>query len=263
MKTLSMTSLLSGLALFAAPAAFASSTTSIPAFEASISTAQGPLSPGGATILRSELRTAMEAFIYDTGGPQGVDSAERAYLTTRLNDTPFQQSLTGTAAKYYADFYELNDATFTSYPLYQGSVAGTAASLFGATGPLASNADIREGYIPNGQGIANQATLGTAFTTYFEPPVGPFQPITVKELIERLGTTSIKGSTPSVDEVEGAVAYITQISRNSNRLYVADWTCRRCSFSPWNTRGYVIAAVSTDRRFVRMVSVWTADFGND
>ncbi|RKG98579.1 hypothetical protein [Corallococcus carmarthensis] len=262
MKTLPMTSLLSGLALFAAPAAFASSTTSIPAFEASISTAQGPNSPGGTRILRSELKPALEAFIYDTGGATGVDTAERAYLTTRLNDTPFQQSLTGTAAKYYADFHELNDATFTSYPLYQGSVAGTAASLFGATGPLASNADIREGYIPNGQGIANQSTLATAFTTYFEPPVGAFQAITVKELIERLGTP-IKGSTPTVDEVEGAVAYITQISRNSNRLYVADWTCRRCGFSPWNTRGYVIAAVSTDRRFVRMVSVWTADYGND
>ncbi|RKH63520.1 hypothetical protein [Corallococcus aberystwythensis] len=261
MKTLSMTSLLSGLVLFAAPA-FATSTTSIPAFEASITTAQGPNSPGGATLVRSEIRAALEAFIYDTG-PMGVDSTERGHLTTRLNDTSFQQSLTGTAAKYFADFYELNDATFTSHPLYQGSVAQTPASLFGATGPLASNADIREGYIPNGQGIANQTTLATAFTTFFEPPVGPFQPITVKELIERLGTTSIKGSTPSVDEVEGAVAYITQISRNSNRLYVADWTCRRCSFSPWNTRGYVIAAVSTDRRFVRMVSVWTADFGND
>ncbi|NOK35074.1 hypothetical protein HMI49_17890 [Corallococcus exercitus] len=262
MKTLSMTSLLGGLMLFAAPA-LADSTTSIPAFEASITAAKSTTSPGGTTIVRAEIRTALEAFVYDTGGPVGVDSAERAYLTTRLNDTPFQQSLTGTAAKYYADFYELNDATFTSHPLYQGSVSGTAASLFGATGPLASNADIKEGYIPNGQGIANQTTLGTAFSTYFEPPVGPFQPITVKELIERLGTTSIKGSIPSVDEVEGAVAYITQISRNSNRLYAADWTCRRCSFSPWNTRGYVIAAVSTDRRFVRMVSVWTADFGDD
>ncbi|RKH54699.1 hypothetical protein [Corallococcus llansteffanensis] len=250
MKTLSMTSLVGALALLTAPAAFATSTTSIPAFEASITTAKGPGSPGGTTILRSELRTALDAFLNDTGGPEGVDSAERAYLATRLNDTPFQQSLTGTAAKYYADFYEVNDAAITGAPLYLNQVAQTPASLFGATGSL-SYARIYEGYIPNGQGVANQQTLGEAFSMAFGPQASIFEPITVRELISRLSAVSY-----NVDEVEGAVAYITAISRNSNRLYTTGWSCRGCG-APGYTQGFAIAAVSTDRRFVRMVSVTT------
>ncbi|CAM3708001.1 hypothetical protein G4177_07310 [Corallococcus sp. ZKHCc1 1396] len=256
MMNKSMKSLLGGLVLLTAPTALATSTTSIPAFEASITTARGTTSPGGATVLRSELKTALNAFLNDTGGPTGVDSAERAYLTTRLNDVPFQQSLTGTAAKYYADFYELNDANPVSAPLYLSPVASTPASLYGATGPLANASRIQEGYIANGQGIANQATLGYAFGSYFGPQVSTFEPITVKELIARLSAGTVAG-TPTVDEVEGATAYITQISRNSNRLYVTGWSCRGCG-APGYTAGYVIAAVSTDRRFVRMVSVMTA-----
>jgi hypothetical protein len=253
MKTLSM-SLLGGLALLSAPVALASSTTSIPAFEAQVSTAQGSNSPGGTRIIRSEIRTALDAFLNDTGGPTGVDSQERAYLTTRLNDTPFQQSLTGTAAKYFADFYELNDATFTSAPLYLNTVAQTPASLYGATGPLAASSSIREGYIPNGQGVANQATLMDGFSS-FGPQSGTFEPITVKELIAMLSGRTVVGI-PTVDEVEGATAYITAISRNSNRLYYTTWSCRGCG-APGYTAGYAIAAVSTDRRFVRMVNVMT------
>ncbi|RKH08585.1 hypothetical protein D7V97_19090 [Corallococcus sp. CA053C] len=249
MKTLSMTSLVGALALLTAPAAFATS-TSIPAFEASITTAKGPSSPGGTTILRSEIRTALDAFLNDTGSPEGVDSAERAYLATRLNDTPFQQSLTGTAAKYYADFHEVNDAAITGAPLYLNQVAQTPASLFGATGSL-SSARIYEGYIPNGQGVANQQTLGEAFSMAFGPQASIFEPITVRELISRLSAVSY-----NVDEVEGAVAYITAISRNSNRLYTTGWSCRGCG-APGYTQGFAIAAVSTDRRFVRMVSVTT------
>ncbi|RYZ42266.1 MAG: hypothetical protein EOO71_08630 [Myxococcaceae bacterium] len=256
MMTQSMKSLLGGLVLLTAPTALATSTTSIPAFEASITTARGTTSPGGTTVLRSEIKTALNAFINDTGGASGVDSAERAYLTTRLNDTPFQQSLTGTAAKYFADFYELNDANPVGAPLYLSPVAGTAASLYGATGPLAGSSRIQEGYIANGQGIANQATLGEAFSSYFGPQASIFEPITVKELIATLSAGN--GSwTPTVDEVEGATAYITAISRNSNRLYITGWSCRGCG-APGYTAGYVIAAVSTDRRFVRMVSVMTA-----
>ena len=256
MMSQSMKSLVGGLVLLTTPAAFATSTTSIPAFEASVTTARGTTSPGGATILRSEIRTALNAFLNDTGGPTGVDSAERTYLTTRLNDSPFQQSLTGTAAKYFADFYELNDANTVAAPLYLSPVAGTAASLYGATGALANSSRIQEGYIANGAGVANQATLGYAFSSYFGPQSSIFEPITVKELIERLSGTTVAG-TPSVDEVEGATAFITAISRNSNRLYVTGWSCRGCGAPGW-TGGYVIAAVSTDRRFVRMVSVMTA-----
>ncbi|RKG86849.1 hypothetical protein [Corallococcus terminator] len=256
MMNKSMKSLLGGLVLLTAPTALATSTTSIPAFEASITTARGTTSPGGATVLRSEIKTALDAFLNDTGGFTGVDSAERAYLTTRLNDTPFQQSLTGTAAKYFADFYELNDASAVGAPLYLSPVAGTAASLYGATGPLANSSRIQEGYIANGQGIANQATLGEAFSSYFGPQSSAFAPITVKELIATLSAGTVSG-TPTVDEVEGATAYITAISRNSNRLYITGWSCRGCGAPGW-TGGYVIAAVSTDRRFVRMVSVMTA-----
>ncbi|WP_233595281.1 MULTISPECIES: hypothetical protein [Corallococcus] len=77
----------------------------------------------------------------------------------------------------------------------------------------------------------------------------------MKELIARL-SGNIFSATPTVDEVEGATAFITAISRNSNRLYVTGWSCRGCG-APGYTAGYVIAAVSTDRRFVRMVSVMT------
>ena len=255
MMSQSMKSIVGGLVLLTAPAAFATSTTSIPAFEASITAARTATSPGGATIVRSEIRTALNEFINDQGGPTGVDTAERAYLATRLSDTAFQQSLTGTAAKYYADFYEVNDATFVSAPLYLNPVAGTAASLYGATGPLANASEIQEGYIANGQGVANQATLGETFSYAYGPQSGIFEPITVKELIEELSGDAVYG-TPSVDEVEGATAFITAISRNSNRLYRSYWSCRGCGAPGW-TGGYVIAAVSTDRRFVRMVSVMT------
>ncbi|RKG66401.1 hypothetical protein D7V80_19975 [Corallococcus sp. CA054B] len=255
MKTLSMTSLVGALMLLSAPA-FATSTTSIPAFEASITAAKSPTSPGGATILRSEIRTALDAFLNDTGYPTGVDTAERAYLTTRLNDTPFQQSLTGTAAKYFADFYELNDATTPASQWALNPVAQTPASLYGATGPLAYSSTIREGFIPNSQGVvANQFILTEAFSS-FGPQAGHFEPITVKELLALLSGHTVSG-TPTVDEVEGALAYITAISRNSNRLYYTTWSCRGCG-APGYTAGYAIAAVSTDRRFVRMVNVMTA-----
>ncbi|QAT83105.1 hypothetical protein EJ065_1505 [Corallococcus coralloides] len=255
MKTLPMKSLLGALMLLSAPA-FADSTTSIPAFEASITAAKSPTSPGGATLLRSEIRTALDSFLNDTGGTWGVDTAERAYLTTRLNDTPFQQSLTGTAAKYFADFYELNDATTPYAQWGMNPVAQTPASLYGATGPLASSSTIREGFIPNSQGVvANQAVLMDAFGN-FGPQAGHFEPITVKELLALLSGHTVSG-TPTVDEVEGALAYITAISRNSNRLYYTTWSCRGCG-APGYTAGYAVAAVSTDRRFVRMVNVMTA-----
>ncbi|RKH63522.1 hypothetical protein [Corallococcus aberystwythensis] len=247
MKTLSMKSLLGGLMLLAAPA-FADSTTSIPAFEAAITTAKSASSPGGTTILRSEIRNALDAFFNDVG--YGVDSAERAHLTTRLGDTSFQQSMTGTAAKYFADFYEVNDTLVTGYPLNLYPVAQTPAVLFGATGSF-SYARIYEGYIPNGQGVANQQTLGEAFSNAFGPQASIFEPITVRELIGQLSAYSY-----NEDEVAGAVAYITQISRNSNRLYRTGWSCRGCG-APGYTQGFAIAAVSTDRRFVRMISVTT------
>ncbi|MGE6758021.1 hypothetical protein ACQKGO_08435 [Corallococcus interemptor] len=255
MKTLSMKSLVGALMLLSTPA-LATSTTSIPAFEAAVTAAKSSSSPGGTTILRSEIRNALNAFLYDTGGPTGVDTAERAYLTTRLNDTPFQQSLTGTAAKYFADFYELNDATTPSSQWAMNPVAQTPASLYGATGPLASSSSIREGVIPTSQNVvANQFILGEAFGS-FGPQAGIFEPITVKELIALLSGHTVSG-TPTVDEVEGALAYITAISRNSNRLYYSTWSCRGCG-APGYTAGYVVAAVSTDRRFVRMVNVMTA-----
>ncbi|CAM4435092.1 hypothetical protein [Corallococcus exiguus] len=247
MKTLSMKSLVGALMLFSAPA-FADSTTSIPAFEASITAAKSASSPGGTTVLRSEIRNALDAFLNDVG--YGVDSAERAYLTTRLSDTPFQQSMTGTAAKYFADFYEVNDTLLTGYPLNLYPVTQTPAVLFGATGSF-SSARIYEGYIPNGQGVANQQTLGEAFSNAFGPQASIFEPITVRELIGQLSAYSY-----NVDEVEGAVAYITAISRNSNRLYRTGWSCRGCG-APSYTQGFAIAAVSTDRRFVRMMSVTT------
>jgi hypothetical protein len=242
----SLKSLLGGLVLLAAPAALAQdSTTSIPAFEAKMSAARATTSPSGATVTRQELVDALAAF-------GGVDTSERAYLATKVGDSTFLTGLTAAAKKQLTDFHELNDAAEFGAPLGMSAVAGTPAELFGASGAL-SHARIKEGYIPNGAGVANQVTLtdtyGAAFGSSYDNGYF-FEPITPRELIAMLQSNT--EGTPTADEVDGAVAYITQISRNSNRLYVSGWRTMGRG-GPGEAAGFVVAAVSTDRRFVRMV----------
>ena len=257
MSSTSLKSLLSGVVLLAAPAAFAGSTTSIPAFDAKIATARGSNSPGGTTVIRSEMTEALRSFTSLDDGK--VDAAERAHLGTKVGNTTFLTGVTGTAKKLLTDFHELNDAATTSAPLYLSWVQSTPQQLYGASGRLASSSEIVEGVIPSGQGVANQFTLvySASDTFRFRGPSN-FEPTTLRELIDTL-TVRYDGANATPDEVDGALAYITEISRNSSRLYVAQWQCSDCGGGPGDLGGYIVAAVSTDRRFVRMVKFynWT------
>lgn len=255
MPSTTVRSLLGGLALLVAPATLAGSSTTAPLFEARIAAARQATSPGGTTVIRQEMAAALEVFFSDDWT---VDTTEYNYLVSKRSDAAFLSGITGSAQKYLTDFSELNDGAQFAAPLGLNAVSSTPAVLYGASGPLASSSRIREGFIPNGQGVANQVTLADTYTATFgsayDSPV-TFQPINLRDLTQLLQSSAYNG-TPSVDEVDGAVAYITQISRNSNRLYYASWrTFGRGG--PGEGGGYVIAAVSTDRRFVRMVEVIT------
>jgi hypothetical protein len=255
MKFTSLEPFLGALMLLTAPAALADSTTTIPTFESKIATARGSASPGGSAVLRSEMSDALNTFIYGDDGK--VDASERAYLGTKLSDATFLNGVTGSAKKYLTDFHELNDTATTPAPLYLGWMQSSPEELYGASGALASSSEIVEGYIPNGQGVANQVTLvHAAYDTFRIGNPGNFDPINLRELHATL-SVRYDGSAVSPDEVDGAVALITQISRNSNRLYVAGWSCSDCGGGPGDMGGVLVAAVSTDRRFVRMVKLRT------
>ncbi|MFP2907675.1 hypothetical protein ACLESD_22025 [Pyxidicoccus sp. 3LFB2] len=257
MSSSSLKSLLSGVVLLASPLALAGSTTSIPAFDAKIAAARVASSAGGTTVLRSEMSDALRRFIDGDDGT--VDAAERAHLGTKVNNTTFLTGVETSARQYLNSFYELNDAATTAAPLYLGYVQSSPAELYGADGPLANASSIVEGFIPNGQGVANQRTLLTAINGSQELGYGTpgnFYPINQAELLETLSQTAgYDWETPTQEEVDGAAAFITRISASSNRLYKADWACfRGCQ---GDVGGYIIAAVSTDRRFVRVVKVVT------
>lgn len=262
MSSSSLKSLLGGVfVLLAAPAAFAGSTTTIPAFDAKIAAARGATSPGGTTIIRGEMSDALHVFIDGDGysEPHVVDAAERAYLGTKVNNATFLTGVADTAKQFLDAFYELDDAATTPAPLYLGYLDSPPADLYGVDGPLAVASTIVEGYIPYGQGVANQLTLLTAIDDSRELGYGnpeAFYPINPSELVETLSQTAgYDYETPMPEEVDGAAAFITQISGNSGRLYKADWGCfRGCQ---GDVGGYIIAAVSTDRRFVRVVKVIT------
>ena len=247
----SLKSLLSGLVLLSSSAAFAGGATTIPAFDAKIATARGASSPGGTTITRAEMRGAVDLLINDDNH---VDAAERAHLGAKLGSATFLTGVNASAKKYLSDTYELNDTATTAAPLGSFPVAQTPAELYGANGGLADYSVIREGYIPNGQGVANQLTLVETFNNNAPyKGVSYFTPITTQELAAVLGANHY-AFTATVDEVEGAMAYIYQTYRNSNRLYIGYWSG---SYHSGYMNGFVIAAVSSDRRFVRFVEVLT------
>ncbi|MCY1016247.1 hypothetical protein [Pyxidicoccus sp. MSG2] len=248
----SLKSLLSGLVLLASSPALAGSATTIPAFDAKIATARTATSPGGTTVTRVEMQGAVDLLINDDNQ---VDAAERAHMGAKLASTTFLTGVNGSAKKYLSDTYELNDTATVAAPLGSYPVAGTPAELYGATGSLAFASVIREGYIPNGQGVANQVTLVETFNANAGgyKAASYFTPITTQELIATL-SANYYATHATVDEVEGALAYIYQIYRNSSRLYVAGWSG---SYHSGYMQGFVVAAVSSDRRFVRFVEVIT------
>jgi hypothetical protein len=233
----------------ATPAA-ASGTTTIPQVDADIATARLTSSPGGTQILRSEMRAAVIRFITDDSI---VDAAERAHLAGRLADAAWSAGVTSGARNYAVDFAELNDSGPVA-PLSVSDPRIPIADQIGATGALTSSAWVQEGFIPNGAGVTNQITLKTAYRDAFNANPGNFDPVNVRELIDALSRNTLRG-TPSADEIDGAVALISQISRNSNRLYLASWISDHRGGGPGDTGGFVVAAISTDRRFVRLFEI--------
>ncbi|WNG15513.1 hypothetical protein [Cystobacter fuscus] len=247
-------SLLGGLALLAAPAAKADVTTARPLFESRVASARTASSPGGATVLRQELITALDAFIVDGW----VDAQEASYLSTRVSNPTFLTGLEAAAKKYLFDFHELNDAEDYEAPLSLESVSSTPAQVFGASGPLASSSRIKEGSIPEGTGVANQVTLTNAYTWVFGSSYDRqtyFEPVNIEELTARLKARTSYG-TPSTAEVNGALAWLARIYNTGNRIYVADWRSEGRG-GPGESAGFVVAVVSADRGFVRMLEVLT------
>ncbi|MCY1082325.1 hypothetical protein [Archangium lansingense] len=252
--TSSLKSLFGGLVLLAAPAALADSAANIALFDSKMTAARTSTSPSGSTVTRPEMVGALDAFAWDSW----VDATERAHLSTKVGNATFLTGLTNDAKKYLNDFYELNDAADYGAPLSMDAVSGTPAQLYGASGPLASASRIQEGSIPYGEGVANQVTLtetyGWAFGSHYDYGYF-FAPITEAELRTRLQQRTYSG-TPTAAEVNGAVAYITQVSGTGQRLYISSWRSMGRG-GPGESAGFVVAAVSNDRRFVRMVEVLT------
>lgn len=251
MKSKSLKSLVGALAFVAAPVALASLNVSQPLFESKVNTARGSSSPEGAVVNRSEIRGALSSFIgYDDGT---VDASERSYLSTRVNDPVFLTGFSTDARTYFSGFYELNDAATSSAPLDVYPVSQTPAQAFGVSGVLSNSASIQEGFIPNGQGVANQYTLQWTYYSYFDiTGVSTFDPTSEAELRSAL---ALPGATQA--EIDGAVAYINQIAGNSKRIYIASWKNEYGRGYPGDLGGFVVAAVSTDRRFVRYVEFVT------
>ncbi|QSQ19630.1 hypothetical protein JY651_30500 [Pyxidicoccus parkwayensis] len=260
MSSSSLKSLLSGAILLTAPVALANSTTTIPAFDAKIAAARGATSPGGTTVIRSEMSGALHTFIDSDDGV--VDAAERAYLGTKVNDATFLTGVDASAKDFLNAFYEFNDAATTPSTLFLSWLWASPEDLYGAGGPLADASTILEGDISDDepQGVVNQRTLLEALKTTREfgygAPNSSFYPINPSELIATLSQSAgFNYETPSPEEVNGAAAFLTEISGDSNRLYQASWACfRGCQ---GDVGGYVIAAVNSDRRFVRVVKVIT------
>lgn len=247
MKTKSLKWVLGALAVIAAPAALAGLSTSQPLFESKLKTARATTSPEGAVVNRTEIRGALGSFLQDDGV---VDTSERAYLTPKLSDTAFLTGFSTDARAYFSSFHELNDAG-TAVELNYTAQGVDPAQAFGVSGVLSRSASIGEGYLP--AGVANQASLQWSYYTGFDiTNVGTFDPTSEAELRSAL---ALPGATQA--EINGAVAYINQISGNSKRIYTASWRNDYGRQYPGGLGGFVIAAVSTDRRFVRYVEFLT------
>jgi hypothetical protein len=252
----SLKSLLGGLVLLAAPAALADSAANIALFDSRMTAARASTSASGATVTRAEMVGALDAFDRDSW----VDAAEHAHLASKVVSTTFLTGLAADAKQYLHLFHELNDAAEYGAPLGMDAVSATPAQLYGASGPLASSSRIQEGgiegYSPDD--VANQATLtetyGWAFGSGYDNPYF-FEPVSETELRTRLQQRTYSG-TPTAAEVNGAVAYLKQVSGTGQRLYISSWRSMGRG-GPGESAGFVVAAVSPDRRFVRMVEVLT------
>lgn len=234
-----------------ASVSFAAGATTVPQFDTAVATARTAGSPGGTAVTRAELRGALDFFLFDDSQ---VDAVERAHLSSVLANSSWRIGVNGSAIKYATDFSELNNGAVVA-PLSVYGISQTPLELYGAAGAMTNASWIQEGFIPNGQGVTNQDTLQNAYAMAFQANASTFKPINNRELLEQL-ESNVDFGTPSKDEIDGAMATIVQISRNSNRLYLASWNTPG-RFQPGDLGGYVIAAVSTDRRFVRFIEIRT------
>ena len=246
-------SLLAVASLLTVPAAVARIHPSVPAFQAQLSTARAPVSVEGVSISRTEMKEALDAFWRDDGM---VDADEHAVVDGMLVDPAFLGSASGPAREYLRAFGELNDSGEAA-PLLLQRVTRSGAELFGASGPLAQTAGVAEGLVPQGQGAINHDTLLAAYHQTLADPNAPeepfwFEPITQRQLVDLLQGTASQQQQPTPDEVDGAVAYLNQVSLGSTHLYAGHWRARPHGEE---LTGYVIAAVSPDRRLLRMVRV--------
>lgn len=252
MPSTALRPLLIVVSMTALPATVARIHTSYGSFQERLSAARNQ-APAGTTVLtRPQMAEALGSFREDDGV---VDPEEHAFLDGMLSDGGFLAGFTGAAKRYLRDYEELNDAGDVA-PLLLRHVTAPGDQLLGAKGPLASAARVAEGYITDGQSLANNDTLQETYRAALADPgvrEDPlwFEPITLRQLVELLGGNAHQ-QTPSPDEVDGAVAYLTQVSPGGAHLYAGHWHSRSRDSE---SAGYVIAAVSADRRFVRMLRV--------
>lgn len=231
--------------------------SSVESFERATDSARQVSSGGGDAVTRAELRGAIGFFQHDDGV---IDSAERACLSNFLADTAAQDSLSGAARKYAVEFLELN-ADLPPALLAVSDVQTSLVELFGAAGALTSSVWLQDARV-TGNGVIAQATLRAVYGSAFNASASTFDPINLRELINEL-SGRVELGTPTQDEVDGVVAFLTQGNGQSNkaasRLYLASWIGSGRGGEPGDIGGVVIAAVSSDRRSVRFLEVhsWT------
>ncbi|NTX04613.1 MULTISPECIES: hypothetical protein [Myxococcus] len=255
MKPSSLRAALCVLSALASPVAFAwGSTYSIPLFESRMTAARASGSTGGTTVIRSEMKTALESFLSSDDGQ--TDAAEYTYLAGKVASPTFLTGIDTSARDYLFRYHELNDGAATTSPLDVASPAQTPAQIFGASGRLASNAWIQEGGMLGDEGVANQTTLMWTYYGYFGPQPSTFAPVTYAELSAKLGST-IFGQAPSAAEVNGALAWLSAHAGTGARYYVASWHDSYGRTGPGDIGGYVVASVNNTRDSVRYIEVMT------
>ncbi|MCP3098012.1 hypothetical protein LZ198_03875 [Myxococcus sp. K15C18031901] len=217
-------------------------------------TARSSGSVGGSSVVRAEMRTALEAFLSEDDGR--TDAAEHAYLAAKVADAGFLSGIEPAAQDYLFRYHELNDGVSVSAPLEVSTPGQTPAQLFGAAGRLADHAWVQEGGIPEDEGLANQGTLQWTYYGSFGPAPSNFRVVTLAELTAQL-SSPVFGQAPTAAEVSGAVAYLAENVGTGARYYVASWSDPYGRTGPGDIGGYVVASVSDDRAYVRFIEVMT------
>jgi hypothetical protein len=222
-------------------------------FDEAVAAAREPGSGGGGAVTRAELRHAIGYFWRDD---DAVNREERAYLLACLADPRWLDPVSGAARRYASEFVELN-AEVSPASITATEVQASLVDLFGAPGALTSSVWVKEGRAL-GSGSVTQGALRAAYGRAFEASAGSFEPINVRELLNELSGRFELG-TPTQDEIDGAMAYLTQGNSAATRLYLASWIGSNRGGVAGDLGGVVVASVSLDRRVVRFVEIheWT------